>query len=222
MISTNSPAEMLPTTPPLTVKPERLAEMMLELQEEGCHNINWVTPEHVVPQILEAMPIAVRLGLRLPIVYNTSSFDSQESLRLMDGIVDIYMPDFKYWNEDRSKHYLKSPRYPAAARAAIQEMHRQVGDLTFDQNGLAQRGLLVRHLVMPDGLEETRQIMRFLASDVSPHSYVNIMDQYYPAGRVDERKHPEINRRITHEELTMARHLAREAGLYRLDERSCR
>jgi putative pyruvate formate lyase activating enzyme len=137
----------------------------------------------------------------------------------MDGIVDIYMPDFKYWNEDRAKHYLKSPRYPAAARAAIQEMHRQVGDLTFDENGLAQRGLLVRHLVMPDELEETRQIMHFLASEVSPHSYVNIMDQYYPAGRVSELKYPEINRRIMHEELAMAHHHAREAGLYRFDER---
>jgi putative pyruvate formate lyase activating enzyme len=201
------------------VKPEQLAEMMLELQKEGCHNINWVTPEHVVPQILEAMPIAVRLGLRLPIVYNTSSFDSQESLRLMDGIVDIYMPDFKFWNEDRAKHYLKSPRYPAAARAAIQEMHRQVGDLTFDQNGLAQRGLLVRHLVMPDGLEETRQIMDFVASNVSPHTYVNIMDQYYPAGKVSELRYPEIGRRVTPEELAMAHHHAREAGLYRFDER---
>jgi putative pyruvate formate lyase activating enzyme len=201
------------------VKPERLAQMMLELQEKGCHNINWVTPEHVVPQILEALPIAIGRGLRLPIVYNTSSFDSLESLRLMEGIVDIYMPDFKYWSEEQAKQYLKSPRYPASARAAIIEMHRQVGELTFDEHGLARRGLLVRHLVMPGGLEESRNIFQFLANEVSTGTYVNIMDQYYPAGKVNSLKYSEINRHITRRELSQAFQSAREVGLHRLDAR---
>jgi putative pyruvate formate lyase activating enzyme len=204
------------------VRPERLAHMMLELQERGCHNINWVTPEHVVPQILEALPIAIGRGLRLPIVYNTSSFDSLESLRLMEGIVDIYMPDFKYWSEEQAKQYLKSPRYPASARAAIIEMHRQVGELTFDERGLARRGLLVRHLVMPGGLEESRNIFQFLANEVSPRTYVNIMDQYYPAGRVASFKYSEINRHITRQELSLAFQSASEAGLHRLDARRSR
>jgi putative pyruvate formate lyase activating enzyme len=201
------------------VRPEQLAAMMLELQEMGCHNINWVTPEHVVPQILEALPYAVRGGLRLPIVYNTSSFDSLESLGHMDGIVDIYMPDFKYWNTETAKHYLKSPKYPEAARAAIREMHRQVGDLVCDEHGLARRGLLVRHLVMPGGLEETRQIMRFLADEITTNTYVNIMAQYYPAGKVSEEKYSELNRRITRDELERAYAYARAAGLRRFDER---
>ena len=201
------------------VKPERLAQMMLELQERGCHNINWVTPEHVVPQILEALPIAISRGLHLPIVYNTSSFDSLESLRLMEGIVDIYMPDFKYWSEERAKQYLKSPRYPVAARAAIIEMHRQVGELAFDERGLARRGLLVRHLVMPGSIDESRNIFQFLANEVSPETYVNIMDQYYPAGKVNPIKYTEIDRHITHQELSLAYQSAGEAGLHRLDTR---
>lgn len=202
--------------------PERLAEMMLELQEQGCHNINWVTPEHVVPQLLEALPYAIEGGLRLPIVYNTSGFDALESLRLLDGIVDIYLPDFKYWSEKLAKRYLKTARYPAAARAAIREMHRQVGDLTFDEQGIARRGLLVRHLVMPGATKEVARIMQFLARQISPHTYVNIMPQYFPSGRVSAEKFPEINRRVTKEELAAAYRLAREAGLYRFDERSPR
>ncbi|MGH7406986.1 MAG: radical SAM protein, partial [Candidatus Methylomirabilales bacterium] len=144
-----------------TVTPERLAALMLSLQDKGCHNINFVTPEHVVPQILEALPHAVQGGLRLPIVYNTSAYDSLESLGHLDGIVDIYMPDFKVWDRQVAKRYLKAPDYPEAARAAIKEMHRQVGPLTFDERGLARRGLLVRHLVMPGGLGGTREVMRF-------------------------------------------------------------
>jgi putative pyruvate formate lyase activating enzyme len=203
----------------LEVRPEQLATMMLELQAMGCHNINWVTPEHVVPQILEALPYAIRGGLRLPIVYNTSAFDALDSLRHMDGIVDIYMPDFKYWHPEQAKRYLKSPKYPEVARAAITEMHRQVGDLTFDKRGLARRGLLVRHLVMPEALAETRHIMRFLATEISPHTYVNIMDQYYPAGKVSEEKYPELCRRTAPQEVRAAFDLAREAGLSRFDER---
>lgn len=201
------------------VTPEQLAQMMLHLQDQGCHNINWVTPEHVVPQILEALPAAIRGGLRLPIIYNTSAFDSLDSLRHMEGIVDIYMPDFKYWHAEQAKRYLKSPAYPETARAALKEMHRQVGDLTFDEDGLARRGVLVRHLVMPGGLDETRHIMRFLATDVSPHTYVNIMDQYYPAGKVTEGKYPELCRRTTSQEVEKAFTIARDAGLYRFDER---
>ena len=203
----------------MEVEPQRLAAMMVELQELGCHNINWVTPEHVVPQILEALPLAIEKGLRLPIVYNTSAFDSLESLRLMDGIVDIYMPDFKYWYPDKAKRYLKTDRYPEVARQAIKAMFRQVGDLQIDSRGLATRGLLVRHLVMPGGLEDTREIMRFLAREISPHTYVNIMDQYRPAGNVDAHRYPELNRRITEEELETAYQFARAAGLYRFDKR---
>ncbi len=199
--------------------PERLAEMMLELQNRGCHNINWVTPEHVVPQLLEALPYAVEGGLKLPIVYNTSAFDAQESLRLLDGIVDIYMPDFKYWSPQKAKRYLKTEKYPAAARAAIREMHRQVGSLAIDEQGLARRGLLVRHLVMPGALDETAGIMHFLAHEVSAHTYVNILGQYFPAGKVNAEMFPEINRRITEKELATAYSLARQAGLYRFDQR---
>ena len=199
--------------------PERLAAMMLELQARGCHNINFVTPEHVVPQILEALPLAIRGGLRLPIVYNTSAYDSLESLRWMDGIVDIYMPDFKVWDSAVAKRYLKAPDYPEAARAAVREMHRQVGSLVMDEHGLAQRGLLVRHLVMPGMLEETRQIMNWLARELSSDTYVNVMPQYYPAGAVSAEKYPEINRKLFGEEYEEVVAMAREAGLRRLDER---
>ena len=201
------------------VPPETLAAMMLELQAQGCHNINFVTPEHVVPQVLEALPHAIRHGLCLPLVYNTSGFDALNSLALLDNIVDIYMPDFKYWSEDLARNYLKAPDYPAAARAALKEMHRQVGDLILDQEGVAQRGLLVRHLVMPGGLEETRAIMEFLATEISPHTYVNIMAQYHPAGKVRAGNYRELNRRLTPEELSAAYQVAQEAGLHRFDER---
>jgi len=205
------------------VTAERLAEMMLELQACGCHNINFVTPEHVVPQILEALPLAIDGGLRLPIVYNTSAYDSLHSLALMDGIVDIYMPDFKYWSDSTSSRLLKARDYPDRARAAIAEMHRQVGDLEVDDRGLAVRGLLVRHLVMPDGLEDTAAILSWLA-ELSPNTYVNIMDQYRPAGRVT--REPErfafLGRGITAQEHQTALDLARRVGLSRIDVREPR
>ncbi|MDP7250249.1 MAG: radical SAM protein [Planctomycetota bacterium] len=201
------------------VSPGELAEIMLDLQERGCHNINWVTPEHVVPQILEALPLAIEGGLRLPIVYNTSGYDSLESLKQMEGIVDIYMPDFKYFSEAASRYYLKSPRYPAAVTSAIREMHRQVGDLVVDDRGLAVRGLLVRHLVMPDAGSETARIMRFLADEISPDTYVNIMAQYHPDGQVNNEKYVDINRRVTSDEMAEAYELAIRAGLSRFDER---
>ncbi len=202
-----------------TMTAERLADLMLMLQDKGCHNINFVTPEHVVPQILEALPHGVRGGLSLPIVYNTSAYDSLESLRHLDGIVDIYMPDFKVLDRQVAKRYLKAPDYPEAARTAVKEMHRQVGPLTFDERGLARRGLLVRHLVMPGGLGGTREVMRFLAQEVSADTYVNIMAQYYPAGLVNEDRYPEINRHVTAEEMAEARRVAKEEGLHRFDER---
>ncbi|MCS6859931.1 MAG: hypothetical protein NZT92_06390 [Abditibacteriales bacterium] len=199
--------------------PQRLAALMLNLQRQGCHNINFVTPEHVVPQILEAMPLAIQGGLRLPLVYNTSAYDSLESLRLMEGVVDIYMPDFKYWSAARAQRYLKARDYPDMARRAIKEMHRQVGDLILDERGLARRGLIIRHLVMPGHLDETREILRWIAEEIGPNTYVNIMAQYHPAGKVSRDLYPEINRRITREEYAEAMRCAREVGLTRLDPR---
>lgn len=198
--------------------PERLARMMLELQRAGCHNINFVTPEHVVPQVLEALVLAVDGGLRLPIVYNTSAYDSLDSLRLLDGVVDIYMPDFKFWDARLSLQYMSAKDYPKVAKQVIAEMHRQVGPLRFDEHGLALRGVLVRHLVMPGQIAGTGAIMRYLG-ELSPDTYVNVMDQYYPAGSVSAEKYPEINRRITGPEFAGALDAARKAGLWRLDER---
>ncbi len=201
------------------ITPQRLAAMMLDLQRQGCHNINFVTPEHVVPQILEAMPLAVAGGLRVPLVYNTSAYDSMESLRLMDGVVDVYMPDFKYWSAERAQRYLKARDYPDAARRVIKEMHRQVGDLVLDERGLARRGVMIRHLVMPGHLDETREILRWIAEEIGPNTYVNIMAQYHPAGKVSRELYPEINRRITREEYEAAVRYAHEVGLTRLDPR---
>lgn len=201
------------------VGPEALAEMMLRLQAMGCHNINFVTPEHVVPQILEALPLAVEMGLRLPLVYNTGAYDSLESIESLRGIVDIFMPDFKYWEETDSSTYLKAKSYPQAARTVIKAMHAQVGDLVFDEKGLAKRGLLVRHLVMPDSAENVRPIMRWLATEISPDTYVNIMDQYRPAGKVTANRFREICRRTTSEEYGEAVRIAKEEGLRRFDTR---
>jgi putative pyruvate formate lyase activating enzyme len=199
--------------------PERLARMMLELQADGCHNINFVTPEHVVPQIVEALPLAIERGLRLPIVYNTSAYDSMESLELMDGIVDIYMPDFKYWDSEMARKYSKAPEYPDVARRTIKEMYRQVGDLVMDEHGLAKRGVLIRHLVMPGDIAGTREVMRWIARELSPTTYVNVMAQYYPAGKVSPGEYPEINRRLLPCEYDQALDEARRAGLDRLDSR---
>lgn len=198
--------------------PLQLAGMMLELQAAGCHNINFVTPEHVVPQVLEALVVAVEAGLRLPLVYNTSAYDSLDSLRLLDGVVDIYMPDFKFWDAELAQRYLKARDYPATARQALKEMQRQVGALKFDETGLAKRGVLVRHLVMPGLLEDTRRILTFLAREVAADTYVNVMAQYRPAARVSAAKYAEINRPITSQEYQAALLMAGQAGL-RLDER---
>jgi putative pyruvate formate lyase activating enzyme len=200
--------------------PDEIAAMMLALQRRGCHNINFVTPEHVAPQIVEAIAVAVDRGLTLPLVYNTSAYDSLESLSLMDGMVDIYMPDFKYWSRQRSKKYMQAEDYPDAARAAVKAMHEQVGPLVFNDNGLARRGVLIRHLVMPGGLDETREILRWIASELGCETYVNLMDQYYPAGKVSGDRFPEINRRLTSAEYREAVTMARDFGLRRIDERN--
>lgn len=193
----------------------QLAAIMVSLQKQGCHNINFVTPSHVVPQILEALPIAIEKGLKVPLVYNSSGYDSVDTLRLLDGIIDIYMPDFKFWNKDTAKLYTKSPDYPECAREAIQEMYRQVGNLKMDANGIAVSGLLVRHLVMPGGLSETKEIMEFLAG-LSPKIYVNVMEQYRPCHKAQE--YPLIARSLTRNEYKEALLAARNAGLVRLEQ----
>ncbi len=200
------------------VTEEQLAAMMIRLQDMGCHNINFVTPSHVASQILEALPMAVERGLRVPLVYNSSGYDSVETLRLLDGVVDIYMPDFKFWEKDSARRLAGAPDYPEKAREALREMHCQVGDLVVDKSGIALRGLLVRHLVMPGGLEETRAILDFLAREISADTYVNVMDQYRPCGRAAE--FPPIDRPLDREEYGEALVMAKEAGLKRLDERN--
>jgi putative pyruvate formate lyase activating enzyme len=199
-----------------------LAAMMLTLQDAGCHNVNLVTPEHVVPQVLEALPIAIAGGLRLPLVYNTSAYDAPHSLRLLDGVVDIYMPDFKVWDPSIAARWLGAKDYPEVARAAITEMHRQVGDLTLDGDGVAVRGVLVRHLVMPGALDDTTAILRWLAETLGPDTYVNVMDQYRPAWRVarEPGRWPDLERSTTGDEHRRAVAVARAAGLRRLDHRS--
>jgi putative pyruvate formate lyase activating enzyme len=199
--------------------PRELAAMMLELQAQGCHNINLVTPEHVAPQIVQALPFAIAEGLRLPLVYNTSAYDSMESLALLDGLVDIYMPDFKYWDAEMARKYSRAPDYPEVARRAIKEMYRQVGNLVIDDNGLARRGLLIRHLVMPEEVAGTRAVMQWIADELSPETYVNLMAQYHPAGKVSRSDHAEINRRVTPAEYERALDAAWRAGLKRLDSR---
>jgi putative pyruvate formate lyase activating enzyme len=203
----------------MELRPAELAQLMLGLQAQRCHNVNFVTPEHVVPQVLEAVLLAAEAGLRLPLVYNTSAYDSLESLELLDGVVDVYMPDFKVWSPAVARRWLKAEDYPAVARQTIREMHRQVGPLRFDQHGLAVRGLLVRHLIMPGAADDAAEICRFLAEEVSPDTYVNLMDQYYPAGSVEEGRHPELTRRPAAAELDDARARARTAGLWRVDRR---
>ena len=167
------------------------------------------------PQIVEALPDAIDMGLRLPLVYNTSAYDSLESLRVMDGLVDIYMPDFKLWGPQHSRRYLLAPDYPEVARAAFSEMHAQVGDLRVDEDGVARRGLLVRHLVMPGLLENSHQVMEFLARELSPDTCVNIMAQYRPQWEVTVDSHPEINRCPTQDEMSRVYAMAREMGLHR-------
>ncbi|MBI3946633.1 MAG: radical SAM protein [Armatimonadetes bacterium] len=190
-----------------------LAEVMLLLQSGGCHNINVVTPTHFVPQTLEALGHAAAAGLRVPLVYNSSGYESVETLRLLDGVVDIYLPDLKYADADAGRRLSKVKDYPAVARAAVREMHRQVGDLRVGADGIATRGLLVRHLVLPDGLAGTAEVARFLA-EISRETCLNVMGQYHPGHRAAD--YPEIDRRPTREELAAAVASARSAGLLRV------
>ena len=199
------------------VEPEELAAMMLHLQDQGCHNINFVSPSHVVPQILAGVLIAARAGLRLPLVYNTGGYDSLTALKLLDGVIDIYMPDMKYSDPVIARKYSKIRNYPEVNRAAVKEMHRQVGDLVMDERGIALRGLLVRHLVLPDGLAGTREIVRFLAEEISRDTYLNIMDQYRPCYKAHDL--PPLDRPVTRTEYEEAVRMAQEAGLHRLDQR---
>ncbi|UCG81106.1 MAG: radical SAM protein, partial [Desulfobacterales bacterium] len=196
---------------------EELAKAMLWLQNRGCHNINFVTPSHVVAQILAALDKAIEMGLRVPLVYNSSGYDRRETLTILDGVFDIYMPDFKFWEPKIAEGFCDAPDYPEAAREAVKEMHRQVGDLVVNEEEIAQRGLLIRHLVLPEGMAGTREVMRFLAREVSPNSYVNIMPQYRPCGRASEVK--ALRRSITDEEYQEAVTVAHEEGITRLDER---
>jgi putative pyruvate formate lyase activating enzyme len=195
----------------------QLSSMMVSLQRQGCHNINFVTPSHVVPQIIAALPKAIEKGLTVPLVYNSSGYDSVQTLQLLEGVFDIYMPDFKFWTSESGTRFAKAPDYPEVAQKAISEMHRQVGDLVLDDEGVATKGLLVRHLVMPGGLEETREIFRFLAREVSVDTYVNVMDQYRPCGKAHQ--YPSIDRRLGNDEFQRALETAGEEGLHRLDER---
>lgn len=210
--------------------PEELADWYLKLQTVGnVHNINLVTPEHVVPQVALSILTARDMGLKVPIVYNTSSFDSLESLELLDGLVDIYLADFKVWNDATSRRLLKADGYAATARESVKAMWEQVGDLSFSSDGIAQRGVLLRHLVMPGKEDEGREIMRWLAGDVSRDLYVHIMEQYHPDAHVGKTKrvvrggdagvrYEEINRAVREEEMGSVKDAAVEAGLWRFCE----
>jgi len=199
-----------------TVDSEELAKMMLSLQAKGCHNINLVSPTHVVPFILEALELAASRGLNLPLVYNTGGYDSVETLELLDGVVDIYMPDMKYSDARTAEQLSGIKEYPQVNRAAIKEMHRQVGDLQLDASGVAHRGLLVRHLVLPNRLAGTEAAVRFLAQEVSRNTYLNIMAQYHPCYKAFDI--PQLARSVSRQEFSEAIDLAHQQGLSRLDK----
>ena len=195
------------------VETDTLAHLMVSLQKNGCHNINFVTPTHFTPQIVAALPRAIELGLRLPLVYNCGGYESVETLKLLDGIIDIYMPDAKFADAHWSQKFCNAPDYFEVMTAALKEMHRQVGVLKVDETGLAYEGLLIRHLVMPNGVAGTRTILSFIAEELSRDSYVNVMSQYRPCHRAMD--FPEISRRISYDEYEQAVAIAREVGLYR-------
>ncbi len=193
----------------------QIAYMMMDLQKTGCHNINFVTPSHVVPQILGALEIAIEDGLTIPLVYNSSGYDEVDTLKLLEGVVDIYMPDFKFWDPVISEKACKAGDYPEKARDAVTEMHRQVGDLVLDESGIARRGLLIRHLVLPGGLAGTREIMKFIARKISTNTYVNVMSQYRPCGNAYEIE--ELTMSLSDEAFKTALHEALDEGITRLD-----
>ena len=194
---------------------ERLAKIMLEIRDMGCHNINLVTPTHQMPMILHALALATEKGLNIPIVYNCGGYESLEAVKILDGVVDIYMPDFKYSDPEMALKYSKAKDYPLIVKEVIKKMYRQVGDLIVDNRGIALRGLLVRHLVLPEGIAGTKEVVRFIAEEISKDTYINIMDQYYPCYKAFE--HPPLDRRITTKEYSEAIEMAIRAGLKRID-----
>lgn len=196
------------------VSAEEMAGMMLDLQKRGCHNINLVSPSHFVPQFLEALVVAAEKGLRIPLVYNTGGYDSLETLDLLDSVVDIYMPDIKFADDDAGRKYAGAAGYFSVAKQAVKKMHGQVGDLVLDERGIATRGLLIRHLVLPDNLARTEKVMEFLAEEISKNTFVNVMDQYYPAFKAFN--YPELSRRITGKEYREAIKAAERVGLKRI------
>jgi putative pyruvate formate lyase activating enzyme len=202
------------------IEPEEIAGMMLKLQAQGCHNINFVTPSHVVAQIIRAVDIATRKGLRIPLVYNTGGYDSAEALALLDGIIDIYMPDMKYGDSVLAHKYSHVRDYVETSFAAVREMHRQVGDLQLDEQGIARRGLLVRHLVLPGNIAGTEAVLAFLANEISTNTYINLMDQYHPCYRAMD--NPPLDRDLKDNEYQEALELADRLGLERLDQRHTR
>lgn len=193
------------------VAPHELAEMMLRLQRDGCHNINLVTPSHIVPQFLAGLYIAAKKGLKLPIVYNSGGYDGMESLKLLDGIVDIYMPDIKYSSSENAKLYSSAPDYWDKVRPGIKEMHRQVGDLKLDKDGVAITGLLIRHLVLPKDISGTENVLEFIANEVSIDTYISLMSQYFPAHKAIH--HPILHRRVNRAEFAKAINTFHRLGL---------
>lgn len=196
------------------VSPLQLASMMLDLQSAGCHNINFVTPTHIIPQIIEALIIAVEKGLDIPLVYNCGGYENPETLKLIEGVIDIYLPDFKFWDNEIAMRYCNAGNYRDYAVKAVKEMHRQVSDLYINEQNIAVKGLLVRHLVMPEGTAGTGNIMKFLAEEVSPNTYVNLMNQYFPCGGAARDKL--VGRRITPEEFAKAYEQTVNAGIRRI------
>jgi len=199
------------------VSAQELADIMLELQRTGCHNINLVSPTHCVAQMLEALLIAFEEGLKIPIVYNTGGYDSVDTLKLLDGIVNIYMPDIKYGDDETGNRYSQVPDYFTVAKKAVKEMHRQVGDLKTDDSGIAVKGLLARHLVLPGDLAGTEKVMEFLATEISTETFVNIMDQYRPLYMA--RQYPELSKSINRAEFQRAVKIAQRYGIRRICER---
>jgi len=192
---------------------EEMAGFMIGLQRQGCHNINFVTPTHYSPQIIAALLKAIEMGLNIPLVYNCGGYESLEVIKILDGIIDIYIPDCKFSDDGVAQEYAHASDYPRVVKKILKEMHRQTGDLQINEKGIAERGLLIRHLIMPNGVAGTKELMAFIAEEISPHSYVNIMEQYHPCFRAYE--FPDIARRITLDEFLEAKKLARNAGLYR-------
>ena len=195
------------------ISSEQLAYYMHTLQERGCHNINFVTPTHYLPQIVSSLPYAIDHGLHIPLVYNCGGYESLESIKLLDGIIDIYMPDVKFADRKAAEKYAQAPDYPEVVKKALKEMHQQVGDFYINKEGIAERGLLIRHLVMPEGLAGTRNLMHFIATEISPHTYVNVMSQFHPEYKAFD--YPELSRVITHQEYSEAIDSTKKEGLHK-------